>query len=164
MAGGLDILGLTNTDQALGAAGLSQADIRHGTIIESAVADDLELGLLTHVPSYETIKAEGEDPAATPLQLRKLKALKLYAKWFVAVLLCERWNAIMQLKSDGKTRMDRFDRMDLSAMLANAVARRDNALGILLDLLEPGQARYAYNPLGASSPTYDPVTQSDEEA
>ena len=163
MAGGIDILGLTNTDEALSAAGLSATDTRHERVIESAPQDDLELDLLVKVPSFQLIITEGTDPLATPPQLARLKALKNYAKWFVAVLLCERWNAIVQLKSDGKTRMDRFDRMDLAQMLALAVARRDAALGILLGLIEPAVAVRRYNPLGVSSPSYDPVTQADTE-
>lgn len=163
MAGGIDILGLTNTDEALSAAGLSATDTRHDRVMESTPQNDLELDLLVNVPTYQQIIAEGADPLATPAQRAKLKALKNYAKWFVAVLLCERWNAIVQLKSDGKTRMDRFDRMDLAQMLALAVARRDAALGALRGLIAQAGAR-RYNPMGVSSPSYDPVTQLEEGA
>ena len=165
MAGGIDILGLTDTDEALSAAGLSATDTRHATIIESIPEADLELDLIEKVPTFEIIVAAGLDPAATVPQLRLYKALKNYAKWFVAVMLCERWNAIVQLKSDGKTRMDRFDRMDLSAMLALAVTRRNAALALIYKLdqtLLP--VREIYTPFGASVPSYDPVTQIDEGA
>lgn len=164
MAGGVDILGLTDTDEALSAAGLTATDTRHATIMESQPDADLELDLIEKVPTYDQIIAQGTDPAATPQQIRIYKALKNYAKWFVAVLLCERWNAIVQLKSDGKTRMDRFDRMDLSAMLALAVARRNQALGLIYKiepLLTPTVQRYT--PFGVSAPVYDPVTMLDEE-
>lgn len=91
-------------------------------------------------------------------------AIKNYAKWFLAALLCSRWNAIVQLKTDGKTRADRFDRMDLTAMQANAEAQRDRAWALIVGMLPEDQKPtvVTFTPFGVSSPTTDPVTDLEE--
>ena len=164
MSEGLSILKLTDTEAVLVSAGLSsRGDIRPVSLIDSGIEDDLELDLYKRIPSYPAIMSAGEDDAATPLQSITLKALKTYAKWFCAALVCMRWNAIAQLASDGKTRRDRFDRMDLSLMQANAEKMRDKALATLVGLLPDLDKPVTRVPtlFGLSSPTTDPVTDLD---
>lgn len=120
----VDILGgITNTQAILGAAGLSHGDIPDDRLMLSGVEDDLQLDLYTKLPTYQDLVDAGAAPGATPAEKMLALAINNYAKWFLAALLCSRWNAIVQLKTDGKTRADRFDRMDLVAMQANAEAR-----------------------------------------
>ena len=161
----VDILGgITNTQAILGAAGLSHGDIPDDRLMLSGVEDDLQLDLYTKLPTYQDMVDAGAAPGATPAEKMLALAIKNYAKWFLAALLCSRWNAIVQLKTDGKTRADRFDRMDLVAMQANAEAQRDRAWALIVGLL-PDDIKpvvVAFTPFGISSPTTDPVTDLEE--
>lgn len=161
----VDILGgITNTQAVLGAAGLSHGDIPDDRLMLSGVEDDLQLDLYQKLPNYQDLVDAGAATGATPAAKMLALAIKNYAKWFLAALLCSRWNAIVQLKTDGKTRADRFDRMDLSAMQANAEAQRNRAWATIVGLLPDDQKPVAvkFTPFGISSPTVDPVTDLEE--
>ena len=161
----VDILGgITNTQAVLGAAGLSHGDIPDDRLIGSGVEDDLQLDLYTKLPTYQSLVDAGAASGATPAEKMMALAIKNYAKWFLAALLCSRWNAIVQLKTDGKTRADRFDRMDLAAMQANAEAQRDRAWAVIAGMLPDSQkpAVVNFTPFGVSSPTADPVTELED--
>lgn len=167
MADAIDIAGLTDSAAVIASTGLStRGDVRHETVVEMDLESDLLLALAVKVPTYERITAEGLEPTATPEQQLRLRALKNYAKWLCAVIFVSRWLSIMQLKSDGKTRADRFDRMDLSRMQENIVAQRGKALATLYRLI-PAEDRPATRtsiPLGLSLPSSDPVTDIDSGA
>lgn len=158
------LAGVTNTQAVLLAAGLDHGDIPDASLIASGVEDDLALHLFQKLPNYEALVQAGDDPAAQPLDKMLARAIKNYAKWFLAALLCSRWNAIIQLKSDGKTRGDRFDRMDLAVMQANTEANRDRAWATLIALLpeadRPVRAERVF--FGLSSPATDPVTELED--
>lgn len=161
----VDILGgITNTQAVLGAAGLSHGDIPDDRLMLSGVEDDLQLDLYSKLPTYQALVDAGEASGASPAEKMLALAIKNYAKWFLAALLCSRWNAIVQLKTDGKTRADRFDRMDLTAMQANAEAQRDRAWALIVGMLPEGQKPtvVTFTPFGVSSPTTDPVTDLEE--
>ena len=161
----VDILGgITNTQAVLGAAGLSHGDIPDDRLMLSGVEDDLQLDLYSKLPTYQALVDAGEASGASPAEKMMALAIKNYAKWFLAALLCSRWNAIVQLKTDGKTRADRFDRMDLTAMQANAEAQRDRAWALIVSMLPEDQKPtvVTFTPFGISSPTTDPVTDLEE--
>lgn len=161
----VDILGgITNTQAVLGAAGLSHGDIPDDRLMLSGVEDDLQLNLYSKLPTYQALVDAGEASGASPAEKMLALAIKNYAKWFLAALLCSRWNAIVQLKTDGKTRADRFDRMDLTAMQANAEAQRDRAWALIVGMLPEAQKPtvVTFTPFGVSSPTTDPVTDLEE--
>lgn len=161
----VDILGgITNTQAVLGAAGLSHGDIPDDRLMLSGVEDDLQLNLYSKLPTYQELVDAGEASGASPAEKMMALAIKNYAKWFLAALLCSRWNAIVQLKTDGKTRADRFDRMDLTAMQANAEAQRDRAWALIVGMLPEDQKPtvVTFTPFGVSSPTTDPVTDLEE--
>ena len=156
--------GITNTQAVLGAAGLSHGDIPDERLMLSGIGDDLQLHLYSKLPNYEALVAAGEDPSATVPDKMLALAIKNFAKWFLAALLCSRWNAIVQLKTDGKTRADRFDRMDLAAMQGNAEANRDRAWAMIISLLPVDERPTVtpFTPFGISSPTTDPVTDLED--
>lgn len=161
----VDILGgITNTQAVLGAAGLSHGDVPDDRLMLSGVEDDLQLNLYSKLPTYQALVDAGEASGASPAEKMMALAIKNYAKWFLAALLCSRWNAIVQLKTDGKTRADRFDRMDLTAMQANAEAQRDRAWALIVGMLQEAQKPtvVTFTPFGISSPTTDPVTDLEE--
>ena len=167
MADTLPIAELTDTAAVLASAGLSsRGDVRPETVIESGIEADLLLTLGTKVPTYEKIISEGNLADADNQQKLRLLALKNYAKWFCAALMCSRWLMLKQLASDGKTRADRFDRMDLNQMQANAERQRGVALGMLYKTLPTADvpARTMPTLLGVSTPATDPVTDIDAGA
>lgn len=161
MPAGLPILDLTSTEEALRCAGLSEHDVRHQSVLDSGIEDDLQMELFSRVPIWQDIVTTGANPSAPLRDQMVLLALKNYCRWFCAVLLSKRWNSILQLKSDGKTRGDRFDRMDLDKMLAKIQEEKGNAWNNLVGLLpENLQPVRAVRPMfGVSSPTTDIVTE-----
>lgn len=164
MAAGLPILnGLTDTRAVLGAAGLSIGDVSDARLMESIPEDDLQLELYGRLPDYQTYLAAAEAPGADlPTQMLGV-AIRNYAKWVVAALLCARWLYLIQLSTDGKTRQDRFDRMDLAAMQANANAQRDKAWAGLVALLPESVRPVATVPVlfSVSTPSIDPVVDTE---
>lgn len=161
------ILDLTDTDAAIGSAGLDRSDVTAQAFMNTKPQDDLELDLASRNIDFATVRAEGELDTATARQRLRLKALQNYAKWFCATLLCKRWLTIIASNSDGKTRIDRFDRMDLGAMQANAAGEAVKALGqftALYDPNDPARPVFKSRPklFGLSSPTIDPVTDTTD--
>lgn len=161
---GLAILnGITDTRAVLGAAGLSIGDVSDARLMESIPEHDLQLVLYRKLPDYQARLIAAEDSQADLRTQMMAVAIKNYAKWVLAAMLCGRWNYLIQLSTDGKTRQDRFDRMDLSAMQANAEAQRDGAWQAIVDLLPEDERPTVRNPVffGVSSPSIDPVTDTE---
>lgn len=161
------ILELTDTDAAIGSAGLDRSDLTDQAFMKTKPEDDLELDLLSRNIDFATVIAEGGADTATLRQRARLKALQNYAKWFCATLICKRWLTIVASNSDGKTRIDRFDRMDLSLMQANAAGEAGKALGqftALYDATDPARPTLKTPPklFGLSTPTTDPVTDTTD--
>lgn len=160
---GLPILDLTDTQAVLGCAGLSRGDVSHENLLASRLEDDLAVKLAAKVPNYQAHIDAAEGASPTPQQQMLALAIKNYARWLCAAQLAGRWGLYKQLISDGKTRNDRFDRMDLSLMQANIKAELGQAWALLLPLLPEGERPVRTVPklFGISSPTTDPVTDTE---
>ena len=150
---------LTDTQAVLSCAGISAGDVSDNRLIASGLEDDLSLHLHLKLPTYASLVEAGAEPGATDEAKLIATAIRNYAKWYCASIVISRWMYFKQLISDGKTRNDRFDRMDLKAAQENIDKGKANALAILAQLL-PELFPVAAIPtfFGLSLPTTDPVT------
>lgn len=153
---------LTDTQAVLSCAGLSAGDVGDSRLIASGLEDDLSIHLHLKLPTYKALVDAGRDPAATENAKLILLAISSYARWYCASMVISRWMYFKQLISDGKTRNDRFDRMDLSKAQANidqGLGRADSNLAQLLPDLFPVAPGFTF--FGLASPGTDPVTDLD---
>ena len=160
MAGAVTIANLTDAQAVLGCVGLSIADVSEERLVTSNLEDDLTLRLMRKLPNYEVLVTAGDDPAATTEQKLIAKAIRNVAKWIGAALVVKRWLYFKQLMSDGKTRHDRFDRMDLTKLQANVEGELATAWSLLNNLL-PSDGKLTttvLNVMGKATPTINPIT------
>lgn len=160
MTAGIPILDLTDTQAVLGCVGLTRGDVSDERLFASRLEDDLKMNLYSRLPAYEALVAAGEDPSADPKDAMIALGIKNVARWSCAAMLARRWMLFKQLMSDGKTRNDRFDRMDLKAMQANIEGELSKAWGLLIALLPDDQKPTWKTPtlIGAIGLLVDPIT------
>lgn len=160
MAAGIPILDLTDTQAVLGCAGLTRGDVSDERLFASKLEDDLQILLYNRLPTYKELVEAGDASGADVKDQMISLAIKNVARWACANMLAKRWMLFKQLISDGKTRNDRFDRMDLGQMQANIAGELSNAWGALNKLL-PDDTKVSWNRptfIGKSELEIDPIT------
>ena len=158
-----EIAGLVTAEAVLTCAGLTVSDMSIPRLLNSGVGEDLELHLSSAVPNYLTLFSAAAAPGASQQTRNISLALKNYAKWYCAATLAGIPSLYKQLVSDGKTRNDRFDRMDFSAQLANITAKKLEAWTVLQENLTTDPEVVSVVPVFMSKvePTYNPITDLD---
>jgi hypothetical protein len=155
----VDFLGLTDTDEVRASLGVDDTDIPDTLITNRRPEEDLDIDLLTWLPTYATIISEGNGASPTDAQTLKYKLLKLYAKYFISALIASTAiTAILQKESDGSNEGARFnDAKALRELKTSAEGYAANAKSKLEQLVSPAEST-TYSQFGTVSPSYDPVT------
>jgi len=155
----VSFLALTDTDETRSALGVDTTDITDEGICDMHPEDDLEADLLGWLPTYQSvIIAEGLSASPTTEQRLKFLKLKIYAKYFIAVIVVTSGiNSILQKASDGSNEGIRFTNITLKDLKNDLIEARDSAKSEL-ELLVTPTLETSYSHFGSASPTYDPVT------
>ena len=156
----MELAGLVDAEAVLTSAGLTTGDISISRLASSGIEDDLILHLIQVLPDYQTILDLGVSLSASPTARNTAIALKNYAKWYCASILAGRPALYKQLASDGKTRNDRFDRMNFAEQKKWIDETKASAWSALVGLgaLPPTPVSSGNVFFGKSTPSYNPVT------
>lgn len=151
-------LALTDTDQVRAVLGLDSKDIADSKIACMQPEDDLTSNLLEWVPTYQTIITEGNGASPTDEQTLKYLKLKLYAKYFIAVMVVSGGiNSILQKLSDGSNEGARFTNVSLKELKADMQEKADAIKAELVLIITPTTTS-TYSQFGTASPAIDQVT------
>jgi len=151
------ILDLTDTDEIRAVIGASVRDLKDTDITAYSPDDDLRADLLSWVPTYQTIIAEGTGGSPTTDQELKYLKLKLYAKYFISWLVASAGqNSLPQKVSDGSNEMARFTTETLKDLLDRIEGLKLKVKSELEELLDPTSTN-TYSHFSTASPSYDPV-------
>jgi len=149
------------TTQAIRASlGMDDADCPDAMMTDSRLDLELRVDLDSWLPTHATLYADGEAGGATAAEQALKDYLLLYAQWFCAHEMAERFLLAPQIVSDGKSQINRFPRIELEQVADRASSRRAKYRALLDEAVngaEPSTAQTS-SLLVVSTPTYDPVT------
>lgn len=151
----------TNTAAVRACLGVDDQDCPDAILIDSNLAlellVDLDEWLETHVSIYTAGTAVSPAPTAEEVRLKNL--LVLYAQWFCAYELANRFLTVPQIVGDGKNQMNRFARIDLAQAAELAGSRREKYRAALDTAVNGApSATSGIALMQVSTPSYDPVT------
>jgi len=151
------ITAYTTTDAIRGAIGLTDNEVTDAMLVDQNLALELESDLLGWIPNHAALYAAGLANGATSAEKQQAALLILYSQWFCAAQTVTLMTlGIPQSIADGKDELKRFQALDLDALMARAVSRRDMYKGRLQNT-EGTTSPTEVSIMAISSPDYDPV-------
>ena len=151
------ITAYTDSDRVRSALGLDLSDVKETLLAASGLDISLTFDLDEWLPNHAALYAAGSAPAASTGDIKIMNAIKLYAQWYCAWELSGKKLAFVQIFTDGKAGMNRFD-IDLDSLRAMSEAEKNKWKDLLAELAGQTVVASSYNPLGISTPTFDPIT------
>jgi len=153
----------TNTAAVRACLGVDEQDCPDSILLDSNLALELLVDLDEWLSTHATIYTAGTATATTPTddEVRLKNLLVLYAQWFCAYELANRFLTVPQIVSDGKNQMNRFAKIDLSKVAELSGARRQKyraALDTAVNSAPDYTSGIAL--MQVSIPDYDPVTNT----
>lgn len=150
----------TTTDEVSAALGFDSFDLAESLLVAANLDLQLEYDLDDWLPNHATIWAEG-DPGGTPTaeQTKKRNVLELYSQWCIAWMVARKRPLYIQIYTDGKTQMNRYD-FDLQEVIDMCAAEKNKWMDLLLEL-EDRQSEIdeaIHSPVAISPPDFDPIT------
>lgn len=153
-------LGLYTTTEAVRAClGIDVSDCSDAVMVDSQLDAELEVDLGGWLPTHSAIHTAGAASDATAEERLNSTLLSLYAQWFCAAELADRFMLVPQIYSDGKNQMNRYAKVDLERMAGKAKERRARYRSELDEAVNAAPTALSTATVVAiSSPDYDPVT------
>ncbi len=151
----------TSTAAVRACLGVDDQDCPDAVLVDSNLALELMVDLDEWLSSHATIYSDGTTGSPTTEEIRLKNLLVLYAQWFCAYELANRFLTIPQIVSDGKNQMNRFAKIDLSKVAELSGARRQKyraALDTAVNSAPDYTSGIAL--MQVSIPDYDPVTNT----
>lgn len=147
----------TDTDKIRSALGFDASDARDALLSAAGLDISLEHDLDEWLPTHAAIWAAGTAGTVTASEKKLAQALGMYAQWFCAHLVASKQMLFIQIFSDGKSQMNRFD-IDVDSVRLMCEAERNAWKDKLQELDGQTPTASSFNPVGISTPTFDPIT------
>ena len=149
----------TNTAAVRACLGVDEQDCPDSILLDSNLSLELLVDLDEWLSGHAALYTAGTTTSPTTDEVRLKNLLVLYAQWFCAYELANRFLTVPQIVSDGKNQMNRFAKIDLAKAAELAGARRQKyraALDTAVNNAPSFTSGIAL--MQGSVPDYDPVT------
>lgn len=149
----------TNTAAVRACLGVDEQDCPDSILLDSNLSLELLVDLDEWLSGHAALYTANTTTSPTTDEVRLKNLLVLYAQWFCAYELANRFLTVPQIVSDGKNQMNRFAKIDLAKAAELAGARRQKyraALDTAVNSAPGFTSGIAL--MQVSVPDYDPVT------
>ena len=153
-----EITKYTNTDKVRSALGFDASDVKDSLLSAAGLDLSLTYDLDDWLPTHATIWADGTASAGVTAEQKKFaNVLGMYAQWYCAHEVASKKLLYVQIYSDGKAQLNRFN-IDIDSVRDMAEGEMNRWKEMLMELDGQTVTAASFNPVSLSTPDFNPIT------